>query len=68
MKDTHIKEIRENLVHTIEQHAHELQTQLYFEKKKADVFDKIIKLSDFLKENNAYDEFVKNFDLSYYNL
>ncbi len=29
-------------------------------------FDKSIKLSDFLKENNAYDEFVKNFDLSYY--
>ena len=54
MKDTHIKEIRENLVHT------------YYEMKKADEFDKIIKLSDFLKENNAYDEFVKNFDLSYY--
>ena len=29
-------------------------------------FDKIIKLSDFLKENNAYKNFVKNFDLSYY--
>ena len=29
-------------------------------------FDESIKLSDFLKENNAYDEFVKNFDLSYY--
>lgn len=29
-------------------------------------FDKSIKLSDFLKENNVYDEFVKNFDLSYY--
>ena len=54
MKDKHIKEIRENLVHT------------NYEMKKADVFDKIIKLSDFLKENNAYDEFVKNFDLSYY--
>ena len=66
MKDTHIKEIRENLDHTPEQYAHEQQTQLYFEKKKADEFDKTIKLSDFLKENNAYDEFVKNFDLSYY--
>ena len=31
-----------------------------------DEFDKIIKLSDFLKENNAYKNFVKNFDLSYY--
>ena len=61
MKDKHIKEISENLVHTIEQHARDRQTQLYFEKKKADVSDKIIKLSDFLKENNAYDEFVKNF-------
>ena len=29
-------------------------------------FDKSIKFSDFLKENNAYDEFVKNFDLRYY--
>ena len=28
--------------------------------------EKIIKLSDFLKENNAYDEFVESFDLSYY--
>ena len=31
-----------------------------------DEFEKIIKLSDFLKENNAYKNFVKNFDLSYY--
>ena len=54
MKDKHIKEISENLVH------------IYYEMKKADEFVEIIKLSDFLKENNAYDEFVKNFDLSYY--
>ena len=31
-----------------------------------DEFEKIIKLSDFLKENNAYNNFVKNFDLNYY--
>ena len=61
MKDNHIKEIRENLVYTPEQQTTTLKNDKY-----ANVFDKTIKLSNFLKKNNAYDEFVKNFDLSYY--
>ena len=61
MKDNHIKEIRENLVYTPEQQTTTLKNDKY-----ADVFNKTIKLSNFLKKNNAYDEFVKNFDLSYY--
>lgn len=61
MKYKDIKEIIENLLHTLKQQTTTLKNNKY-----ADIFDKSIKLSNFLKKNNAYDEFVKNFDLNYY--